>query len=274
MKRYNLLFIFFISLATGVFAQGYKITIKIKGIKPNEPYLLASYYANKNQKIDSAVSDKNGNVIFKGKGKLSNGIYLVVTPSRNYFEMVVSEREPEFTIETDTFFRPQDMVIKNSPENLAFYEFNNFAAEKSLEYEGLKNALVMAKNKADTMALQEKFKVLDSLIKAKRMEIADRDPQRFISKVFYCFKESPEPVPQRNPDGSLVDSNYRYNYYKDHYWDYIDLSEDGLLRTPVFDSKLKTFFTRTFLQIPDTIVAEADRFLKKLEAAGATAEIK
>ncbi|MCB9252229.1 MAG: DUF5106 domain-containing protein [Flavobacteriales bacterium] len=266
-KRFSIFLILGL-ITTGLFAQGYKITVKIKGIKANEPYLLASYYANKNQKIDSANSDKNGNVIFKGKGKLSNGIYLVVTPSRNYFEMVVSEKEQEFSIETDTFFEPEKMVFKNTKENLAFYEFNNYAAEKSLEYQGLKNALVMAKTAKDTADIQGKFRVLDSLIKVKRQEIVDRDPNLFIAKVFRCFKDLPEPVPQRNPDGSLVDSNYRYNFYKDHYWDYIDLGEDGLLRTPIFHNKLETFFTRGFLQIPDSVVKEADRFLKTIEAKG------
>lgn len=258
-----------ILFASGVWAQGYKITIKIKGIKPNETYLLASYYADKNQKIDSAVSDKNNLVVFKGKNKLTSGIYLVVTPSRNYFEMVVSQKEQEFTLETDTLFDPEKFVIKNTKENQYFFEFNNFAAAKSLEYEGLKNALVMAKNKKDTLALQKKFQLLDSQIQAKRQEIADRDPSMFIAKVFRCFKELDEPIPLRNPDGSLQDSNYRYNYYKNHYWDNIDLTEDGLLRTPVFHNKLKTYFTRTFLQIPDSIVMEADKFLKKVEAGGA-----
>ena len=268
-KRIALLSVFILFM-TSVFAQGYKMTIKIKGIKPNETYLLASYYADKNQKMDSAVSDKNGQVIFKGKDKLPNGIYLVVTPSRNYFEIVVSKTEPEFMIETDTLFDPEKFVIKNSKENSAFYEFNNFAAIKSMEYEHIKAEMAIATSKSDTIRIQKKFQLLDSQIQMKRQEIADRDPSMFISKVFKCFKELPEPIPMRNKDGSLVDSNYRYTYYKNHYWDYIDLSEDGLLRTPVFHNKLQVFFKRTFMQIPDTVVKEADKFLKQLEAKGAT----
>jgi len=255
---------------TSAFAQGYKITVKIKGLKPNSTCLLANYYADKNQLKDSAKSDQNGVLVFKGKEKLPNGIYLVVTPARNYFEMVVSSREQDFTIETDTLFDPEKFVIKNSKENAAFYEFNIYAGKKSMEYEGIKERIKDAKTKADTVLLQKQFSVLDSLIQAKRQEIAERDPTLFISKVFRSFKELPEPVPVRKPDGELEDSNYRYNWHKDHFWDNIDLSEDGLLRSPVYASKLKVFMTKTFLQIPDSIIKEADRLIKKIEAGHAT----
>ncbi len=266
-KRITLLSVVLLFI-TNAFAQGYKITVKIKGAKPNETYLLANYYADKNQLKDSATSDKNGTIVFTGKEKLPNGIYLVVTPSRNYFEMVVSQAEQDFTIETDTLFDSEKFVIKNSKENSAFIEFNIFAGKKSVEYEGIKTRLSFAKNKQDSLNLQKQFQVLDSQIQAARQEIANRNPTLFVSKIFRTFKELPEPVPARNPDGSLQDSNYRYNYYKDHYWDNIDLGEDGLLRTPVYHAKLKVFMTRTFMQIPDSIIKEADKLIKKIEAAG------
>ena len=268
-KRITLLTIVMF-LMTGVFAQGYKITIKIKGAKPNSTYRLANNYADKNQLQDSAKADKNGVIVFENKlKKLPNGIYLVVTPSSNYFEMVVSQTDQNFTMETDTLFDTEKFVIKNSLENSAFFEFNIFAGQKSLEYEGIKTRLMVARNKKDSVALQKQFQALDSQIQAKRQEIANRNPAMFISKVFRSFRELEEPVPVRNPDGSLQDSNYRYNYYKDHYWDNIDLSEDGLLRTPVYHNKLKTFMTRTFAQIPDSIIKEADKLIKKIERGGA-----
>ncbi len=265
-KRITLLSVVLLFI-TNAFAQSYKITIKIKGAKPNATYLLANYYADKNQLKDSAKSDKNGTIIFEGNEKLPNGIYLLVTPSRNYFEMVISQQDQNFTLETDTLFDPDKFVIKNSKENSAFFEFNIFAGKKSIEYESIKTRLVFAKTKSDTISLQKQFQVLDSQIQIKRQEIALRDPSLFISKVFKSFKELDEPVPLRNPDGSLQDSNYRYTYFKDHYWDNIDLGEDGLIRTPVFHNKLRIFMTRTFMQIPDSIVKEADKLIKKIEAA-------
>ena len=142
-KRITLLSVVLLFI-TNAFAQSYKITIKIKGAKPNATYLLANYYADKNQLKDSAKSDKNGTIIFEGNEKLPNGIYLLVTPSRNYFEMVISQQDQNFTLETDTLFDPDKFVIKNSKENSAFFEFNIFAGKKSIEYESIKTRLVFA----------------------------------------------------------------------------------------------------------------------------------
>ncbi len=268
-KRITLLTIVLLFI-TNAFAQGYKITVKIKGAKSNEMYLLASYYADKNQKMDSGRSDKNGTVVFTGKNKLPNGIYLFVTPGMSLaFEMVISQQEQEFTMETDTMYDPAKFIIKNSMENAAFFEFNIFAGKKSMEYEGLKSRLTIAQTREDTVNIQTQFQALDSSIQAKRQEIASRNPALFIAKVFKSFKDLDKPIPLRNPDGSLVDSNYLYSYYKDHYWDNIDLSEDGLIRTPVYHTKLKVFMTRTFMQIPDTIIKEADKLIKKIEEGGA-----
>ena len=213
-KRFTVLSLF-LFLFSAAFSQGYKITVKIKGLKSNSTCLLANYYADKNQLKDSAKTDANGVMVFKGKEILPNGIYLVVTPSRNYFEIVVSKAEQEFTIETDTNFETEKFVIKNSRENKAFFEFNNFASSKSMEFETLKARLSIAKNRKDSMAINKQIVDIDSFIQVKRQEIADREPDLFISKVFRSFKELPEPVPVRNADGSLQDSNYRYNYYKD-----------------------------------------------------------
>ena len=269
IKQFTLLTVVLL-FVTQSFAQGHKITIKINGAKPNSTYLLANYFAEKNQLKDSAKADKNGVLVFEGKEKLPNGIYLVVTPTRNYFEMVVSHSDQNFTLEADSNFESEKFVIKNSKENTAFIEFNIFASHKSMEYEAIKAKMSIAKNRADTVSLQKQYQKLDSAIQAKRQEIAQRDPSLFIAKVFKSFKELDEPIPLRNVDGSLQDSNFRYQYFKEHYWDNIDLGEDGLIRSPVFHNKLKIFMTRTFMQIPDSIVKEADKLIKKIEAAGGT----
>ncbi|NUM31032.1 MAG: DUF5106 domain-containing protein [Bacteroidetes bacterium] len=267
IKKYSFI-AFLLFFSASIFAQGYKITIKIKGMKANSTCLLANYYADKNQLRDSAKTDKNGVMVFKGKTILPNGIYLLVTPEHNYFEFVVSSKEQEFTIETDTLFEIENFIVKNSEENRVFFEFNKFASQKSFDYEMLKEKFKVAKTLKDTIKIQAQFKALDSLIQQKRFILSKSNPNLYISKIFRSFRDLPEPEPLKKPDGTLVDSNYKYNYYVEHFWDNIDLGEDGMLRSPVYANKLQTFFKKTFLQIPDTIIKEADKLLKKIEAAG------
>jgi thiol-disulfide isomerase/thioredoxin len=64
------------------------------------------------------------------------------------------------------------------------------------------------------------------------------------------------------PDGK-VDSNFAYNYYKSHYWDDFDFTDDRLIHTPIYDQKLDEFFNKLLIPTPDTVEHEADILLAK-----------
>lgn len=57
----------------------------------------------------------------------------------------------------------------------------------------------------------------------------------------------------------------QYNYNKDHFFDNIDLNDERLIRTPILQSKLKTFFTDVVIQSPDSVNREIDRLIAKCE---------
>jgi peroxiredoxin len=59
------------------------------------------------------------------------------------------------------------------------------------------------------------------------------------------------------------DSTFAYRYFKSHFWDGTDFTDDRLLRTPIFHNKLKKYFDQVLLQKPDTIIKEIDIFVEK-----------
>ncbi|MGB1318915.1 MAG: thioredoxin-like domain-containing protein, partial [Flavobacteriales bacterium] len=63
------------------------------------------------------------------------------------------------------------------------------------------------------------------------------------------------------------DSTFAWKYFKKHYWDFVDFSDDRILRTPVYHSKLERFMTKTIQQIPDSIAVEASRLVEKTRAS-------
>jgi thiol-disulfide isomerase/thioredoxin len=71
------------------------------------------------------------------------------------------------------------------------------------------------------------------------------------------------PVVVSNPDSLRWVLNYNYN--KDHFFDNIDLTDERLLRTPIFYARLNTFFTNVVIQAPDSINKEIDKIIKKCE---------
>jgi thiol-disulfide isomerase/thioredoxin len=72
------------------------------------------------------------------------------------------------------------------------------------------------------------------------------------------------PPGTHNPDS--VRRLLSYIHYKDHFFDNIDFSEPGLVRSPVLGGRLEQFFRQVVIQMPDSIIREADLILEKSAA--------
>ncbi len=55
----------------------------------------------------------------------------------------------------------------------------------------------------------------------------------------------------------------RYQYYKKHYFDNIDLTDKRILRTPFFASKVENYFSSVLPQIPDTLLNEGIKIIEE-----------
>jgi thiol-disulfide isomerase/thioredoxin len=53
-----------------------------------------------------------------------------------------------------------------------------------------------------------------------------------------------------------------YHYYKEHFFDNIDLQDERFLRTPYFAQKLETFIDKLVIQVPDSVVKEGVRLIE------------
>ena len=77
------------------------------------------------------------------------------------------------------------------------------------------------------------------------------------------MKDIEVPEPPKDANGKITDSAFQWRFYKAHYWDNTDLRDDRLLRCPVLHNKLKTYFSQTVVQIPDSINIATDELLLK-----------
>ena len=62
------------------------------------------------------------------------------------------------------------------------------------------------------------------------------------------------------------DTTFAFRYYKAHFFDNIDFSDDRLLRTPIFHTKIKQYLDKLTAQIPDSINVAADYLATKAKA--------
>jgi peroxiredoxin len=76
------------------------------------------------------------------------------------------------------------------------------------------------------------------------------------------MKEPEVPEIPTLPNGRK-DSTFGYRYYKEHFWDGTDFTDDRLLRTPVFYNKLKKYYDMILVQTPDSIISGSDQLVEK-----------
>ncbi|MBI4929557.1 MAG: DUF5106 domain-containing protein [Bacteroidetes bacterium] len=260
----------FLSFTFSFSQASYTIKGKIKGLHDTVCY-FGNHYGNKQYVKDTTRVDKDGNFVFKGNKKLDGGIYLIVLPSKKYFEILI-DKEQNFYVETDTTSKMVErMKIKGSEDNIAFYKYLHFISDEQSKAEPMRKRIV--KIKEDSLAaatakkdsikiLQDKVSAIDREVEKYKEDFIKMHPESFLTAIFKAQTEVPTPETPLLPNGKK-DSTFPYFYYKQHYWDNIPLTDDRLLRTPIFHAKLKYFFDKVVVQHPDSIIKESDILIDK-----------
>ncbi|MBI3502453.1 MAG: DUF5106 domain-containing protein [Bacteroidetes bacterium] len=245
-------------------AQGYVIKGRIKGLHDTVCY-FGNHYGAKQYVRDTARVDKNGNFVFKGNKKLEGGIYLIVPPSKKYFEMLI-DKEQDFSFETDTSTKfVEHMKIKNSEDNSLFYKYLTYINEEGRKTEPFrkriteikKDSLAAISKKDSLKILQDKISAIDKEVLKYQDDFMKTHPASFLSVIFKAQRDVEIPEAPMLPNGRK-DSTFQYKYYKAHYWDNLPLSDGRLLRTPIFHNKLKYYLDKIILQHPDSLNKELD----------------
>jgi thiol-disulfide isomerase/thioredoxin len=271
MNRFRhtaLVLAFFLAAFTPLFSAGYNISIRIDGIQ-DTTLLLAYHFGNRKYIKDTIRVDSRGAGIFSGEEALPGGIYLVVMPEMNYFELLI-DKEQEFVVETNTEDPVRNMTIRGSAENEQFIKYHKFMGDMQTLSSRLQERMENNRQNPDSMQyLQSEAKTLDSKVQEYWKSIVADNPGTLLANMINAMQNPkiPDfdiPASAKNPDSLKWAKGYEYN--KQHYFDLIDFSDDRLLRTPVLHSKLEHFFSRVLIQQPDAIIPEAVRIIELSKA--------
>jgi thiol-disulfide isomerase/thioredoxin len=238
--------------------SNYSFKFKVGGLKDVDVY-LGFHYGEKKFIKDTAHVNQNGEVEFTGKDTLQGGIYLFVTPRKNFFEFVVNETKIQ--METDTVDMVGHMNVKTSNENKVWYGYMKTIGEKQKELQPLKdivNRKDIDKTSKEYTDAEAKIKTLTDQINAFRDDQIKKAPDMLVSKVFKAMKDIDLPVAKTKEDSIALP-----HYFKSHFWDNIDLTDNRLIRTPVLESKLVYYFEKVIYQIPDSCIAAVDWILAR-----------
>lgn len=238
--------------------EHYKIEIKVEGLTDSVAYL--AYYFGKGQYYrDTANIDDKGWYVFESNDTLEHGMYSFVADNSKLFDFMVDVQE--IVIQTDLENTIQNIKFEGGKENQLFFEYMSFLNEKQLEA----SAIEEEKKESEGKKLDDlnmKMTALDNEVKTFIDKFHEKYDGSFSSNFLKALAYPEVPEPPLNEDGS-VDSTFTFRYFKDHFWDDYDFSDQRLLHTSTYHEKLKYFLSKLFIQNADSIIKAVDIVLEK-----------
>lgn len=244
---------------------GYHIDVAIEGFDQAEAY-LAYYYGDK-QYLKDTAEVVNGSFTFQGDTNLDGGIYLVVLPPENaYFEIII-DQDQHFSVQTENGNFVPAMEISGSQENQVFYDDIQFLGQMREKAQALQAEMKeVEKGSAREAELQAELKSINEEVLSQRSSLADAYPSMLYPKVIAAMEDPKIPPAPKDENGQPLDSLWDFHYYRAHFFDHLDFSDERLLRTPVLNQKITRYLDKLTVRHPDSLAASIDLIVEKARA--------
>lgn len=260
MKNILTLLTFAVALLLTNTSISQNITVKVKGLQDTTIH-LAKYYGSKLYFADT-TEFKNGKATFDAS-KQKPGILAVVLPGQKYFELIYNNED--IAIETKLPDFIEHLKVKKSKENQVFYNYINFMKTSQEDAQNIREELQQTTDEKRKEQLEKQLQSTSDRVKSTQANMVAENEGTLASKIIKMSMEVEVPEAPKDENGNLIDSNFRYNYFRDNYFNNIDLKDDRLVNTPVFQRKFEYFYSKEMLlQHPDTIFKYLSRVMDQV----------
>ena len=259
MKRFLFTLSFLIGLAS-LQAQtgGYQIGIQVKPLKNTWVY-MGYYYGKILPVSDSAFLDATGKGVFKGTKPLPQGIYVIApSKSRILTELLIGKNQ-KFSFVTDTIAPEKNTVFTGSPENMQFQAYTAYIGTRGMAIEQARQAQAKA-TPAEKEKLQATIQKNTDEIETYRKTVIKQQPTSLLAAIFGAMQEPDLGNKYKNAHNTK-DSLTAFYAARSHYWDGVNFMDGRIVRTPVFEKKLKTYFDAYISPEADSIIHETNWML-------------
>ncbi|MCB0495149.1 MAG: redoxin domain-containing protein [Cyclobacteriaceae bacterium] len=245
----------FLALPFSVLGQTYSIKTTVRNSTDTVAY-LGHHFATQRY-LDDTAKVVDGKAVFEGIKKLEPGIYFYYTPN-NYFEFLVEDQK--FSLEATSPDFVQTMKIKNSPLNEGFYKLQRFTAEMKAKSKPILDSYDSTSTEEEKALIKEQMDAINKQVEEFQDQLKEEYKGTLLAKLI-TLMQSPR-VPEA-PEGTEDVKLYKYLYYKNHFWDGIDITDPGTLRSPLLDAKINDYLDNVVVQQSDSVIKEVDKLLDK-----------
>jgi hypothetical protein len=261
-------------MSLGVGAQGYRLEVAIKGLEDSIIY-LAHHYGDLQLMKDTLILDHQGRGTFQGATPLPGGMYLVIFPSKDAYVEFPLDKDQDFALTTSRQDPVNGMVVSSSEEVELFFDDLRFIQEKKEQYTQLQKTYerISAGCKTNPGAVNcDSLQLLDSLfstvsrsVEARRAAFKASHPELLYTYILNA-SENPHVPDSMRQDTTAGGKDAAYRYYRAHFFDAVDFTDDRILRTAIYHQKLKTFLETLVPQHPDSIIVASDYIIERSRA--------
>jgi thiol-disulfide isomerase/thioredoxin len=242
---------------------GYAIQFQVTGLSDTTAY-LAYYYGDKTYLRDTARVNHTGHFVFDGKEKLPQGVYMLILDKSRVMDFVIGDNQ-HFSFQTNTTDYVKNMVVKNEPDNALFFENMVHNGELGKEAEPFIKILQDSTLKEEnTKEAREGYRKVSEKAIAFQDNIIEKHPQTMTARLLRSTKQVQVPEPPKNADGS-IDSTFQLRYYREHFFDYVDLSDDALIRLPqpIYSKKVIEYLDKLYVPQVDSLMKAIETMVAK-----------
>ena len=267
MNTRFLTLISFLALALGKLQAAdpaYSIQVSISGFSQKEIY-LGYYLGDKQYLRDTAVADAKGLYTFEGAELLPAGVYIVVLPpDNNFFQILIPEKEQKFSVQTSLDNMSENVVFKGSTENTTFYKYLSFLSVKNKEADPINKAIEEAKDETAKAELRKKLEAIGEDVKSYQAKFVKENGNMLAARIVAANLSPEFPEFQGTDEEKQVKMLY---FLRSHYFDYLNLADPSLLRTPFLFEKIDYYVNKLHYQHPDSLAVAIDTVLERLRPA-------
>lgn len=237
------------------FSYGQKLRFKVANYDKDTTVNLVRYFGKGLYYADTAEI-KNGIVEFDGS-KQKAGILALYLPDQKMMEFVYNNEEVNIECAYPDLMGTSK--VKKSAENLIFHDYVRFMNTKHVQMENYNNQKkTYKKEDMEYKKLEKLTTAINEEVLAKQNEIIQNNPNTLVAKIVKMSMDVVIPEAPKDENGKVIDSMFRYKYYHNHYFDNFDFTDDRLVRTPIFHSKMAPYFSKeSMFQHCDTILKYA-----------------
>lgn len=265
MKRIILNLVIILSMSAYTYGQT-AIEIDVKNYT-SDSLILGYYLADKMLVKDTIIRDtEKGTFTYQQDSLLDQGVYIVVSiPEGIFYQVLVGgEDEQDFQVQIDTTSEQEIFFSENASENELFYSYLTFVNDSRDRIAQIDQVLATTDSVMVSIIdqLNKDKAAINYNVEVQQRKLVQDNPESITALLIGSNLPFDFPEFTGTPDEIQTQ---RYIYYREHYFDNVNLSHPALLRTPVIHQRVNYYMENLTPLEPDSIITGVDRVLSLLE---------